>query len=106
MKVGAILVVLAAAFSPVAHAQDAAEFYRGRTVSLVVGFNPGGGADTYARLGWKVPSLPPFLPTDWKGTVGKPPYPKYGLEVMGPQQFPAPGDLTRDWAYGGKTYKA
>jgi hypothetical protein len=46
------------------------------------------------------------LPTDWKGTVGKPPYPKYGLEVMGPQQFPAPGDLTRDWAYGGKTYKA
>jgi len=63
-------------------------------------------ADTYARLGWKVPSLPPFLPTDWKGTVGKPPYPKYGLEVMGPQQFPAPGDLTRDWAYGGKTYKA
>jgi tripartite-type tricarboxylate transporter receptor subunit TctC len=34
----------------VAHAQDAAEFYRGRTVSLVAGFNPGGGADTYARL--------------------------------------------------------
>jgi tripartite-type tricarboxylate transporter receptor subunit TctC len=50
MKVGAILVVLAAAFSPVAQAQDAAEFFRGRTVSLVVGFNPGGGADTYARL--------------------------------------------------------
>jgi tripartite-type tricarboxylate transporter receptor subunit TctC len=35
---------------PVAHAQGAGEFYRGRTVSLVVGFNPGGGADTYARL--------------------------------------------------------
>jgi tripartite-type tricarboxylate transporter receptor subunit TctC len=34
----------------VAHAQDAGEFYRGRTVSLVAGFNPGGGADTYARL--------------------------------------------------------
>jgi tripartite-type tricarboxylate transporter receptor subunit TctC len=34
----------------VAHAQDAADFYRGRTVSLVAGFNPGGGADTYARL--------------------------------------------------------
>jgi len=50
MKVGAILVVLAVAFSPVVRAQDAAEFYRGRTVSLVVGFNPGGGADTYARL--------------------------------------------------------
>jgi len=50
MKVGAILVVLAVAFSPVVRAQDAAEFYHGRTVSLVVGFNPGGGADTYARL--------------------------------------------------------
>jgi len=33
-----------------APAQDAAEFYRGKTVNLVVGFNPGGGADTYARL--------------------------------------------------------
>jgi tripartite-type tricarboxylate transporter receptor subunit TctC len=50
MKVGAVLGVLAVAFSPVAHAQDSAEFYRGRTVSLVAGFNPGGGADTYARL--------------------------------------------------------
>jgi len=50
MQVGAILVVFAVAFSAVAQAQDAAEFFRGRTVSLVVGFNPGGGADTYARL--------------------------------------------------------
>jgi tripartite-type tricarboxylate transporter receptor subunit TctC len=50
MKVGTIPVVLAAMLPHVAHAQDAAEFYRGRTVSLVVGFNPGGGADTYARL--------------------------------------------------------
>jgi tripartite-type tricarboxylate transporter receptor subunit TctC len=50
MKVGTIPVILAAILSPVAHAQDAAEFYRGRTVSLVAGFNPGGGADTYARL--------------------------------------------------------
>jgi tripartite-type tricarboxylate transporter receptor subunit TctC len=46
----ATLVVLAILLPAVAQAQDAAEFYRGRTVSLVVGFNPGGGADTYARL--------------------------------------------------------
>jgi tripartite-type tricarboxylate transporter receptor subunit TctC len=46
----ATLVVLSILLPAVAHAQDAAEFYRGRTVSLVVGFNPGGGADTYARL--------------------------------------------------------
>jgi tripartite-type tricarboxylate transporter receptor subunit TctC len=50
MKVGVHLVILAVLLPAIAHAQDAAEFYRGRTVSLVVGFNPGGGADTYARL--------------------------------------------------------
>ena len=33
-----------------AHAQDAADFYRGKTINLIAGFNPGGGADTYARL--------------------------------------------------------
>ena len=33
-----------------AWAQDVADFYRGRSISMVVGFNPGGGADTYARL--------------------------------------------------------
>src|SRR5262245_42024023 len=44
------LVVLATVMPAISPAQDAAEFYRGRTVSLVVGFNPGGGADTYARL--------------------------------------------------------
>jgi tripartite-type tricarboxylate transporter receptor subunit TctC len=38
------------AFSEVAPAQDAAEFYRGKTINLIAGFNPGGGADTYARL--------------------------------------------------------
>jgi tripartite-type tricarboxylate transporter receptor subunit TctC len=46
----ATLVVLAIVLPAFAHAQDAAEFYRGRTVNLVAGFNPGGGADTYARL--------------------------------------------------------
>jgi hypothetical protein len=33
-----------------AHPQDAAEFFRGKTINLIAGFNPGGGADTYARL--------------------------------------------------------
>jgi tripartite-type tricarboxylate transporter receptor subunit TctC len=32
------------------HADDAAEFYRGRTLYLTAGFNVGGGADLYARL--------------------------------------------------------
>ena len=32
------------------HAEDAAEFYRGKTLNLTAGFNVGGGADLYARL--------------------------------------------------------
>ena len=31
-------------------AQDAAEFYRGKTIRMIVGFVPGGGYDVYARL--------------------------------------------------------
>lgn len=31
-------------------AEEAGEFYRGRTINLIAGFNPGGGADAYARL--------------------------------------------------------
>ncbi|HTV36684.1 MAG TPA: tripartite tricarboxylate transporter substrate-binding protein [Xanthobacteraceae bacterium] len=33
-----------------AHADDIADFYRGRQVELIVGFGPGGGYDAYARL--------------------------------------------------------
>lgn len=36
--------------TPPARADDVADFYRGRTLSLLVGFNVGGGADAYARL--------------------------------------------------------
>jgi tripartite-type tricarboxylate transporter receptor subunit TctC len=72
MKVGTIPVILAAMLPAVAHAQDAAEFYRGRTVSLVVGFNPGGGADTYARLvarhlGKHVAGNPPVVVRNMQG---------------------------------------
>lgn len=33
-----------------AQAQTAKDFYKGKTINLVVGFTPGGGYDTYARL--------------------------------------------------------
>ena len=33
-----------------ASAQDAASFYKGKVVTLVVGYGPGGGYDTYARM--------------------------------------------------------
>jgi tripartite-type tricarboxylate transporter receptor subunit TctC len=45
----ALLVVFAVMLSA-ARADEVADFYRGRQVSLIVGFGPGGGYDVYARL--------------------------------------------------------
>jgi tripartite-type tricarboxylate transporter receptor subunit TctC len=36
--------------APTARADDVADFYRGRTITLIAGFNVGGGADAYARV--------------------------------------------------------
>jgi tripartite-type tricarboxylate transporter receptor subunit TctC len=44
------MAALLAAAGTSAAAQDAAEFFKGRTVRIVVGFGPGGGYDLYARL--------------------------------------------------------
>ena len=32
---------------------------------------------TFKKLGYEIPATPVFLPKDWKGNVGKPPYPEY-----------------------------
>jgi ABC-type nitrate/sulfonate/bicarbonate transport system substrate-binding protein len=50
-------------------------------------------AATFRRLGWKVPTRPAFLPADWKGVIGEPPYPPYGIMHSGRQAFPEPMDL-------------
>jgi tripartite-type tricarboxylate transporter receptor subunit TctC len=42
------VIVLALAFP--AHAQSVEEFYRGRSITILVGFTAGGGYDLYARL--------------------------------------------------------
>jgi tripartite-type tricarboxylate transporter receptor subunit TctC len=57
------LAVLAAAFAATAHAQSVESFYRGRTVTIVVGYSVGGGYDIYARvlgrhLGKHIPGNP------------------------------------------------
>ncbi len=62
-------------------------------------------ANTYRKLGWTVPEAPTFLPANWSGQVGKPPYPPYGLMTMGKQPFPEKGDLSKEWRFGGKTYR-
>lgn len=66
-------------------------------------FRPKYMADTFNRLGWAVPKRPPFVPLNWTGTPGKPPYPPY--DMKGPQPFPEPGELVREWTFAGRTYK-
>ena len=58
------LLALPAARSSVA--QDAKSFYTGKTLKIIVGLPPGGGADAYARLvqrhlGRHVPGAPYLL---------------------------------------------
>jgi tripartite-type tricarboxylate transporter receptor subunit TctC len=57
---------------PVAHADAIADFYRGKTISNIVGFGAGGGYDLYARLvarhlGRFVPGNPTFVVRNMPG---------------------------------------
>jgi tripartite-type tricarboxylate transporter receptor subunit TctC len=45
-----LAIAIAAGLAVPAQADDVADFYRGKTINLTAGFNPGGGADTYARI--------------------------------------------------------
>jgi len=63
LRLGPGGLMLAAALlvaSTAAVAQPAAEFFKGRTIKIVVGFGPGGGYDLYARLLAK--HLPAHIP--------------------------------------------
>src|ERR1700681_3134118 len=65
------LLVLAAPMRP-GRAQSVEDFYRGRTVTLTIGFSAGGGYDLYARLlarhlGKHIPGQPNVLPQNREG---------------------------------------
>jgi tripartite-type tricarboxylate transporter receptor subunit TctC len=68
----ASIAVLAFAAIP-AHAADAvANFYKGRTVQVLIGFSPGGGYDIYARtlaryMGKHIPGNPTLVPQNMPG---------------------------------------
>jgi tripartite-type tricarboxylate transporter receptor subunit TctC len=69
-RLAGLLAVLAAASS--ARADDVADFYRGRALTLIAGFNVGGGADAYARLiarhlGAYLPGNPNVVVKDMQG---------------------------------------
>ena len=61
-------------------------------------------AATFKKLNWKIPDQPVFLPPNWSGKIGNPPYPDYGLMRMGRQEFPVKGDLVGPWSFKGKRY--
>jgi tripartite-type tricarboxylate transporter receptor subunit TctC len=59
-------------FVAVARAQSAAEFYRGKSIELDIGYSVGGGYDLYARLiarrlGQHVPGNPTVMPKNVEG---------------------------------------
>jgi tripartite-type tricarboxylate transporter receptor subunit TctC len=55
-----------------AHAQSVEEFYRGKNITLAIGFTPGGGYDIYARhlarhMGKYIPGKPTIVPQNMAG---------------------------------------
>ena len=58
----AIVITLLAAVSLAApaHGETAEEFFKGKQINLIIGFNPGGGYDVYSRLAANL--LPKYIP--------------------------------------------
>jgi sulfonate transport system substrate-binding protein len=69
-------------------------------------FEPRYAENTFKKLGFRIPARPVFLPGTWAGTVGKLPYAAYFnlSTIEGPMAFPEQDDLTKPWAFAGKTY--
>jgi tripartite-type tricarboxylate transporter receptor subunit TctC len=68
------LAIAVLAFLPVSigHAQSPADFYKGKTVDLMIGYSVGGGYDVYARLiarylGRHIPGNPTVTPKNMEG---------------------------------------
>ena len=68
------LTLITSAIAP-AHAQSVEQFYKGRTVNLIIGFDVGGSLDVYARLaarhlGRFIPGRPTIVPQNMPGGSG------------------------------------
>jgi tripartite-type tricarboxylate transporter receptor subunit TctC len=68
----AVAAVFALSSPTPADAQSVADFYKGRDVSLIIGYGAGGGYDTYARLlarhmGRHIPGNPNVVPKNMPG---------------------------------------
>jgi tripartite-type tricarboxylate transporter receptor subunit TctC len=71
-RLGTLLVLIAAGGVPSAHADAVADFYRGKDITILVGYGAGGGYDTTARLfaqhfGKHVPGKPAVIVQNMPG---------------------------------------
>jgi len=71
----AAMIVMAAAAVTSARGEPVADFYKGKTVNLYIGFGPGGGYDTYTRVlarhfGRFIPGNPTVVPQNMPGAGG------------------------------------
>lgn len=69
------IVMTIASVSPLAAQQYVGDFYKGRTINLLIGFGPGGGSDAWARtiarhIGKHVPGSPTVVPQNMPGAGG------------------------------------
>src|SRR6266581_3081361 len=69
-------VIVAFAATHVAHADSVEDFYKGKTVNLIIGYSVGGGYDLYGRLlarhiGKYIPGRPNIVPQNLTGAQMK-----------------------------------
>jgi tripartite-type tricarboxylate transporter receptor subunit TctC len=94
---GFLATFLAAMSVTHAHAQAVADFYRGKTITLLIGYTSGGGYDLYARvlarhMGRHIPGNPTVVPQNMPGAGS--------LRVAGFLYTAAPKDGTAIGMFG------
>jgi tripartite-type tricarboxylate transporter receptor subunit TctC len=67
-----VMIAALAALASVARADNTADFYKGRNISMIIGYSVGGGYDAYARLlaryfGRYIPGEPSIVPQQMTG---------------------------------------
>ena len=72
LRYAALAIALAAIPAGSSQAQSVADFYKGKQVTMVIGFGPGGGYDAWARaiarhMGKHIPGNPTFVPQNMPG---------------------------------------
>jgi tripartite-type tricarboxylate transporter receptor subunit TctC len=74
-RIVTLTAVLAGLMPPAASSQQSPNFFKGKSINLVIGFGPGGGFDSYARVlsrhfGNHIPGRPAIVPQNMPGGGG------------------------------------